>query len=586
MSFAVLFFLASNLNVADFGAKADALHFTCETAAWGITNASISLSSGDVGKIIELFSVGPATSGTNHQDYIGVLTNANGSLSQTPSVASAVSGVIGTDNCAAFRAAIAACTSNDVVTVPAGTYLIMPPFMLTNGVHNALPICTSLIFSRGGVTLRGEPGAVLLSCGAWQLHNGVAYRGKLIDISPPITYPSLPIVLDNITFDGGLAAGYTSNHSFPASATTGEGWDETHNAVYQRYGTPILATATFSNCTFQHWRGEILIGQSTPVGWLTITNCTFSDGNASGFNSAYGHRISNCLFTGLYLTTETWQGYNDSPCFFENCIVTNVENGIVLNGALTNHFEPLYTISGNDICTTNGIGLLLSPARNLLITGNTFRGGCIQAGGAGHQGSDINSDYTISGNLFRDQGPPPFYNGDVMVCSNVLFSGNLISNRQYAAIGYGEQYAARFSGNTATNCQFGNVNSTPLSGQWFYDDGSNSFPAWQESDTTGQTNSLTYAYGVAHKINRCVTGSLWLFDDSEPNKIPNGATLNVLFSGPGAPVIGLSSTTYPNCRTLNPTVGWQRHFHWSGSRWIDDSVISVGSVTAGSLRSQ
>src|SRR5215471_7906342 len=86
---------AATLSPLLFGAKPDAQQFTCSTTTSGFRGASISLSPGDIGKVVALFHCGAATSGTNHQDYIGVLTAPDGTLNPAPSlVADGVSGWI------------------------------------------------------------------------------------------------------------------------------------------------------------------------------------------------------------------------------------------------------------------------------------------------------------------------------------------------------------------------------------------------------------------------------------------------------------------------------------------------------------
>src|SRR5580698_5262522 len=73
---------AATLNVVNFGARGDAIQTLANTVSNStiVTMASTNqLSAADVGKLIELFGVGPATSPTNNQDLIAFIVSvANG----------------------------------------------------------------------------------------------------------------------------------------------------------------------------------------------------------------------------------------------------------------------------------------------------------------------------------------------------------------------------------------------------------------------------------------------------------------------------------------------------------------------------
>ena len=131
---------ATTWNVADFGARGDAVQ-TLATTVSNSTQISLEItnqySAADVGKLIELFGVGPVTSGTNRQDLIGYIlsvTNGTNMIISVPAsqTATDVNCTIGTENAGAFQNCVNACQgTNAVVMIPAGCYLLVPPKFLT-----------------------------------------------------------------------------------------------------------------------------------------------------------------------------------------------------------------------------------------------------------------------------------------------------------------------------------------------------------------------------------------------------------------------------------------------------------------------
>src|SRR5712671_5141227 len=137
--FIAIFFLASQLNaatvsVATFGAAGDAVTLTASTTSGSaaiVVTSTNRFSAPDVGKLILLFGVGTATTGTNHQDFIGTISSLSAGtnliLSATlGSTASGVTGTVGTSNAGPFQSAINSLSgTNDVITVPSGSYLLL-----------------------------------------------------------------------------------------------------------------------------------------------------------------------------------------------------------------------------------------------------------------------------------------------------------------------------------------------------------------------------------------------------------------------------------------------------------------------------
>src|SRR5580704_19258924 len=108
---------ASTLNVTDYGAKGDAVR-TFASTVQNSTLITLSptnvLTGADVGKAIELFGVGPKTTGTNYQDLIAwivAVTNGNDVVISSPAgrTAAGTACTYGTQNAAAFQNCINAC---------------------------------------------------------------------------------------------------------------------------------------------------------------------------------------------------------------------------------------------------------------------------------------------------------------------------------------------------------------------------------------------------------------------------------------------------------------------------------------------
>ena len=123
-------------NVTNFGARGDAIQTmaSCTINSPQVTLAATNaLSSSDVGKLIELFGVGPSTSGTNHQDLIATILAVTKGNQATISAlagntATNVNCTYGTQNAQAFQSCVDSCVgSNNIVQIPAGRYLLVPP---------------------------------------------------------------------------------------------------------------------------------------------------------------------------------------------------------------------------------------------------------------------------------------------------------------------------------------------------------------------------------------------------------------------------------------------------------------------------
>lgn len=588
----ILLHMLATLNLESYGGQADARTNTISVVSG---NPSIQVVAGvtapDAGKLILIFGAGPTTSGTNRQDYIGTISSVDGATNCTLAVAPSQTGdfqaVIGTQNVTALNAALAACqsTSDTIALTPNAAYLFVAPAMLTNYVMvNNADLQPCVILRRGGITFSGN-GTHFLFCGAWKKLGTWAQRGCGIWIQGPITN-DYPLVFNGITFDGGAADAFAdTSRYFPASNIDGSGWDETHSALID-VGQPLHSSKVFTNCTFTHWKGEMVKSVTDwPHGFITFNNCVFSDGNASGINYTFSHDVNGCSFDRLQMAMEFYQGYAETNCLFRNSTITNVlYNGLVIVGALTNHLEPNYLITGNEITGSNSC-ILISPGANITISSNRFHSlntGIFTTSSA-YQGSDNNHDWDIGWNSFDGPGGVLLVGGgradDLVNC--LIHDNSAAAGGYYFASGYGTCTNVLLVRNSGSRWVDGH---SIVGDEYFRDDLSNTILP-QTHDAPSQT-LISYAYGARHKLMSTTLGAVWQLKDSDAAMIPPGAVLSVWNAASSAVRLWMSDSTYPNCYSQSIAAGITALFTWTGTSWQPADRIDAGTVVVGGLRGQ
>ncbi len=270
-------------------------------------------------------------------------------------------------------------------------------------------------------------------------------------------------------------------------------------------------------------------------GFIEVTNCLFADGNGSGFNFDFTHHITGCTFSNLDMAMEFYTGYMLNPSVFENSTITGTRGGIVLVGALTNQVMPAYTIRSNAFTVAQS-AILLGPAQNVSVMGNEFFGGLgVGTDSYAYQGTTLNSNILVAGNLFHETYLPIniYGNGPDRLVNLAVISNTAWGCGNFAA-GGGTSTNVLFLGNQSladANGQRGGLNSQALLGQWYLDDLSNDFPPWHDNDTVGQTNIITYALGMRHETWTSVTNSVYVIDTQHAAQIPPGAKLLITHAG-------------------------------------------------------
>jgi len=560
------------VQVTENGAKGDAVKIiaSAESGSPVISLKGIQVSPSDEGKIVILYGAGPATTSTtatNHQDMLATVIEIPDESHLKLSLPSGITatnlyGILGTDNAHAFQLSVdRAFGSNTVISVPPGNFLMIPPALIDRRkmIAGKAKLNAAVVITKGGVTFQGvDPKTTILTaCGAWQLSGNYVSRGVLFECRGPVRHPEFSLAFENLTMDGGVENGRLDYRGFPARPTDGLGWDITHGAVLDSGQQPLHLMKIFRNCIFQHWRGEILKGVSDANnGFVEVTGCDFHDGNASAFNFDVAHHIDHCKFDHLDMAMEFYEGRMDRPSIFENSSVSDVRADLVIVGALTNHPAPLYTIRNNYLQASNGFGVFLNPAKNVLIESNRFEGqGFCIGNGAGVQGTDYSHDIVIRDNSATNGGDLFLVQcGYNQRFENVLITGNIISGRGGLGCGWGYCTNVTYSNNIATNGA-GGFDGSRLTGQWFLDDLSDHYRPHQVCNYSGITNLISYGNGARQEVLPVKTNSLFLIDDSHPEKIPLGSKLVITPQGSRSAPLYLSSvhTNLPPAVLIKPS---------------------------------
>lgn len=578
------------LNVTNFGAQGDATQMFVKT----VSNSSVvtiqstnQLSNADVGKLILLFGAGPATTPTNHQDLVASITQVSGGTNVTLSLPTGatsnnVLATYGTQNATAFQNCInAASGTNTIVSIPAGTYLLISPAAISPSfvMQNYSDQYPAVTVQKGGLHFLGAgmTNTILMGCGAWQNKGSWGYRGYMFALQGPVTNDA-PLIFDSLTMDGGVPAGNTSFHGSPISTNDGSGWDNTHHAVVDVGPPPLQAHKAFQNCAFRHWRGEMFTSFiSQWDGFILVTNCVFSDGNATAYNFNFTHNIVGCTFSNMFQVSEFYQAYCSNACYFQNNLATNMTGNccIAINGAVTNRAIAPYNIQSNTFYS-GGFMILTSPANNLYITGNRFFGsnctGGIGLGCAGYQGTAINSNIFVQDNIFSNS----YYVLEVLgvdqdMSADVYITSNTAVGVHNFAGGYGASTNVWLVGNVA-DATTGPVNNAQMQGQWVYDDLSEQIPYNFGAGAPGATNIISYCYGARQSTWSQHAGTSYYLDDAHPSQMPSGAMMVVSnYANSTIEQLYTSSTRPASPLTLG--IGAALMFQWTNGAWQQYSTL-------------
>ncbi len=654
----------SQINVTNYGAAGDAVQFYVNTVSNStLVTTTNQLSAADIGKAIEIWSAGAQTYGlnsynvqaTNNQDLVTAISNVVSGTNiylQTKALNTTTNtfATYGTDNFTAITNAInsQANTNPAVVNFPAGTFLFLGHTNVEPNSGNGYWQWHGIPLHRAGISFigAGPTNTKLLAQGAWQIKNIpnqtnlFATRGAMFEIFAPFDATDTnPIVVSGMTLDGGVTNGLLNvQNQSPANMVDGLGWDGTSTAYVetgdQDSGGRLFASRPFmqimTNCTIQHWRGEMVKSVSSYTnGTAYIENCLFRDGNATALNYYPSTLdVGFCTFSNFFqLCEEGFHQFGNSS--IHDCLATNIfGNVLVFNGGSLAYRS--WNVARNSLY---GAGTFSNAAnrywfvigsstmQNVTIISNTiggigaFQQSYIQLGYAGGQldtmfPNNTNDNFNIIGNTFLttdgaggswaviiSSGATGYRNANInfssnnILCSscggiycsdgpitNVTCSGNTFAGRaQFISGRESNKYVLIQTNNTFQSWPIG-YEGTPVAQSWAYD--------------YGASSSTLNGGGPKLYCNNLYNWSVVALDDSAAAqiKMPAGAVMTVdnTTNQYGATVLVYPSLTgivvtnvnsygniYSISTNLTPIslpVGQQMPFYWNGSAWATNSA--------------
>jgi hypothetical protein len=617
------------LSVTDYGAVGDAVQFYVNTVSnSAVVTTTNQLSSADIGKSIEVFGVGARTFGKNsynvttygNQDLIATITGVDNGTNITLSAIPQLTlgntfATYGHNNSISFQNAINAATGpNTEIDIPAGVFLLLTrPITFTHGNGT---FWADFVITNGGITLSGAGTntTTLLGQGAWTIPsyynpdgstNSSVIRGVIMAISTPVAN-DYGLQVQNLTFDGGVQQGNIPVRGTYPNHVDGLGWDVSHDAICSFGGIGNTFTyQTFTNVSFQHWRGEIVKStEGSTNGNVNIVNCAFYDGNATALNYYPSLFCSNNLFSGVSQIAEYYQAFYTNTAYFVDNICTNCSaGGFAINGGKGNN-PPIY-IENNTFYSVGDNTIMTTPGDNVFVISNQFISQAVSTlstaivlGALGYQGTYDNSNIVITANSFTGFNTVLVIGGgssstDEQRVENVWFTNNTSTAGSITAF---EDYG------WSTNVVFQN--------NYFGGDCTNGYPIFATEaagapciqiptnniywsglrDPGGTTNILSYANGSRYQIwYSLAKNSVWALSVADSNQIPVGAQImldNENWSG-------TTANLYLNdSMTMGPIPipsGQAPAFTWDGARWIPSGTpiiqASSGSVSLGTILS-
>ena len=306
--------------------------------------------------------------------------------------------VYGTNDTTAVEAAInaAGAAGGGSVTFPASSpanvYLVSTP-------NTAANTPADMIIPYNNVALVGDDTIPTIVCrGAYSIVSGAVVRGFCVAIGNNAgTAGASNVSISNLVLDG-FTDGNTWNANFPASTTTGDGWDVTDKAVFIN---PNVAEGpiTISNTTLANFKGELVYfgGTDSLLGQVSITDSNLSNTNGDGLSVS----AQNLIFTGNTLTNIFNAGIeNGADSTFGNHLISG-------NTFIDMPREAIdYVLVQNNINTSGSLNILSNVIVNAgwypgFGYGSGYQAGIVTALQSGTTGSFFTS-VNISGNVCHD----------------------------------------------------------------------------------------------------------------------------------------------------------------------------------------
>ena len=199
-----------------------------------------------------------------------------------------------------------------------GGVLCLPPgtFYLTNragGQQEAVVIThnNTTLWGAGMDSTKG--GTRLVTRSDWNLVNGAVFRGnglRLVGTTSPTT-PLTNVTLRDFEIDGG--SGYTGNFSWPASTSTGDGWDISHKGIILAWDD-CVGSVTMQRVWAHSYKGEVVYAGGQCLQKVAIDGIRSEDTNASTMNITANFTVTNSYFgkSSLWMEIGAAGPYNSS----------------------------------------------------------------------------------------------------------------------------------------------------------------------------------------------------------------------------------------------------------------------------------
>ena len=344
----------------------------------------------------------------------------------------------GTDNHAAFQTALdtvgeaggGTVTVPEAASCPSGAvcgYVATTTDQMTAVQPGAIKIRFN------NVSLIGSGPQTNVFCrGAWAAYyNSVKYPGQtgtirgfcvaVGDDGGPLGAAGEAI--NNVTVSNlhlyGMTNGNTYSYSFsptdPPLTTTGDGWDETHKAVYIWENAPH-SNIVVDTVSIQDFKGENIYSGGGAMTGIIIRNCTMTNFNGDGISmlaadlqvlnntisngSNAGIEDSTVSSTSAALIRQLYQGNTISDFPREGLVVVGVDSGITTGAIqiLNNYFDTIAQTNASGAESAIYLGAQCCgvdvPPSNVTISGNTCHD-CFAFGNIETAGTTVVSNNTI-----------------------------------------------------------------------------------------------------------------------------------------------------------------------------------------------
>jgi hypothetical protein len=344
----------------------------------------------------------------------------------------------GTDNHAAFQTAVdtAGQAGGGTVTVPQPSscpggavcgYVVSTTDQMTAHAPGAVKI------RYNNVSLIGSGSQINLFCrGAWATYyNSAKYpgqtgtiRGNCIAVGDDGGPRGVAgEFMSNVTVSNlhlyGMTNGNTQSVSYsptdPPLTTTGDGWDETHKAIYL-WENSALSNITIDSVYIQDFKGENIYSGGSVMTGIVIRNSTMTNYNGDGISmlaadlqvlnntitngSNAGIENSSMSGTSAALVRQLYEGNTIRNMPREGLVVVGVDSGIAAGSIqiLNNYFDTIAQTNRSGAQTAIYLaaqccGVDVAPS-NVTISGNTCHD-CFSFGNLQTSGTTLVSNNTV-----------------------------------------------------------------------------------------------------------------------------------------------------------------------------------------------